>query len=180
MAFACMSAGLPPRHCPSQEIELFGLTSLGIVHTAISLGAVAAGVMAFFRYREILARTMLGKVYAVTTMLTRLTGCGIFQHGGFGKPHVLGIVTLLVLLAPWQANAEAPELKATIAVRFALFLVGAALQVRCLRAVPAAIAAAAKTVMPAAAVYIQKRNRPLLTGGQQRLVDGLVQMLQAK
>ncbi|ABE44280.1 hypothetical protein Bpro_2359 [Polaromonas sp. JS666] len=98
MAFACMSAGFPPRHCPSQEIEMFGLTSLGIVHTAISLVAVAAGVMAFFRYKEILDRTTLGKVYVVTTIVTCLTGFGIFQHGGFGKPHALGIVTLLVLL----------------------------------------------------------------------------------
>ncbi|WP_041388765.1 hypothetical protein [Polaromonas sp. JS666] len=77
---------------------MFGLTSLGIVHTAISLVAVAAGVMAFFRYKEILDRTTLGKVYVVTTIVTCLTGFGIFQHGGFGKPHALGIVTLLVLL----------------------------------------------------------------------------------
>lgn len=176
---------------------MFGLTSLGIVHTAISLVAVAVGVMAFFRYKEILARTTLGKVYVVTTILTCLTGFGIFQHGGFGKPHALGIVTLLVLLlaavagrtqvlgraspyvetisysatflfhmipamtetstrlplgAPLLANAEAPELKAATAVLFALFLVGAALQVRRLRAVQAAIAATAKTVMPTAAV----------------------------
>lgn len=77
---------------------MLGLTPLGTLHTAISLVAVAAGVMAFFRDREILVRSTLGKVYVVTTILTCLTGFGIFQHGGFGKPHVLGVITLLALL----------------------------------------------------------------------------------
>ena len=31
------------------------------------------------------------------TVLTCLTAFGIFQHGGFGKPHALGIVTLILL-----------------------------------------------------------------------------------
>ncbi|MGH8857581.1 MAG: hypothetical protein ACREXG_06080, partial [Polaromonas sp.] len=164
---------------------MFGLTPLGLFHTAISLIAVAAGLIAFFRDKEILARTMLGKVYIVTTVLTCLTGFGIFQHGGFGKAHVLGIVTLLVLLlaavagrskllgraspyvetvsysatflfhlipgitetstrlplgAPLLANAEAPELKAASGVLFVLFFIGAALQVRRLRARQAALA----------------------------------------
>jgi hypothetical protein len=30
-------------------------------------------------------------------VLTCLTGFGIFQHGGFGAPHALGVMTLLVL-----------------------------------------------------------------------------------
>jgi hypothetical protein len=33
----------------------------------------------------------------VTTIITCVTGFGIFQHGGFGKPHALGIITLVVL-----------------------------------------------------------------------------------
>jgi uncharacterized membrane protein len=74
-----------------------GLTSLGTVHTAISLVAVVAGLWALWRYREITLRTRLGRVFAWTTVLTCLTGFGIFQHGGFGKPHVLGIITLVAL-----------------------------------------------------------------------------------
>ncbi|MEJ8825744.1 hypothetical protein WKW80_27560 [Variovorax humicola] len=76
---------------------MLGLTSLGIVHTAISLVAVVAGVIAFFRYKEIVPGTRLGQVYIWTTVLTCLTGFGSFQHGGFGKPHALGILTLIVL-----------------------------------------------------------------------------------
>lgn len=76
---------------------MFGLTTLGVVHTAISLVAVAAAVIAFVRMGRIVPATTLGRVYFWTTVLTCLTGFGIFQHGGFGKPHALGILTLLVL-----------------------------------------------------------------------------------
>ena len=76
---------------------MFGLTPLGLVHTAISLVAVAAGLIALCRDGRITPGNTLGRVYIWTTVLTCLTGFGIFQHGGFGKPHVLGIVTLLVL-----------------------------------------------------------------------------------
>jgi uncharacterized membrane protein len=75
----------------------YGLTQLGVVHTAVSLVAVAAGAIAFFRYGKIDPAYTAGKVYVITTVLTCLTGFGIFQHGGFGKAHVLGIITLVVL-----------------------------------------------------------------------------------
>ncbi|MET0542653.1 MAG: hypothetical protein ABWZ88_12940 [Variovorax sp.] len=158
---------------------MFGLTNLGVVHTAISLVALAAGIIAFIRYKEIPARLTIGKVYIWTTVLTCLTGFGIFQHGGFGKPHVLGIVTLLVLAlaavagrtalfgraskyvetvsysltfffhmipgftetftrlpsgSPLFSSPDDPALAKTIGVVFVLFLIGATLQVRRLRA----------------------------------------------
>src|SRR4030095_16698180 len=75
-----------------------GLTNLGIVHTAISLIAVGAGIVAFIRDKEINSRNGLGKLYIWTTVLTCLTGFPIMQHGGFGKPHALGVITLLVLV----------------------------------------------------------------------------------
>jgi hypothetical protein len=39
-----------------------------------------------------------GKVYVITTLIVCITGFGIFQHGGFGKPHALGVITLLVFV----------------------------------------------------------------------------------
>jgi uncharacterized membrane protein len=158
---------------------LYGLTYLGVAHTAISLVAVFAALVAFFRDKEIIAASMLGRVYIWTTVLTCLTGFGIFQHGGFGKPHALGIITLLVLGIAWVAgttkvlgrasvfvetlsysmtflfhmipaitetstrlplgapllpNAEAPELKVVTGVLLLLYAIGAALQVRRIRA----------------------------------------------
>src|SRR5712692_9868870 len=161
------------------EIKMFGLTPLGVIHTAISLIAVAAGLIALIRDKEISPRNMLGKVYVIATVLACLTGFGIFQHGGFGKPHALGIITLVVLAiayvagytklygraspyietvsysatflfllipgttetttrlplgAPLLPNADAPALQAATAVMGVVFLIGAALQVRRLRA----------------------------------------------
>jgi len=161
------------------EIKMFGLTPLGVVHTAISLIAVAAGLIALIRDKEISPRNGVGKIYMIATILTCLTGFGIFQHGGFGKPHALGIITLVVLGvayvagytkfygrfspyietvsysatflfhlipgitetttrlplgAPLLPNAEAPALQAASAVLGVLFLIGATLQVRRMRA----------------------------------------------
>ncbi len=161
---------------------MLGLTSLGVIHTAFSLVAVAAGIVAFFRYKEISPRTLAGKVYIFTTVVTCLTGFGIFQHGGFGKPHALGIITLVALGVaaaagythfygrfsryvetvaysvtflfhlipgitetttrlplghPLLPNADAPELQVAAGVLFVIFLAGATLQVRRLRAQPA-------------------------------------------
>jgi len=76
---------------------MLGLTSLGTIHTAISLVAVVAGLIALFRDKEINPKNRLGMLYLLTTLLTCLTGFGIFQHGGFGKPHALGVITLLVM-----------------------------------------------------------------------------------
>lgn len=171
---------------------MIGLTTLGIIHTAISLVALGAGIIALSRDKEITAANYIGKIYIWMTILTCLTGFPIMQHGGFGKPHVLGIITLLAiavaLLArkrnlfgrasryvevvsysatflfhlipgfvetttrlpvadPLIKDREGPELQAITGVLFLLFLIGATLQIRRMRAghqrsvtaVPAAI-----------------------------------------
>jgi len=156
----------------------YGLTQLGVIHTLISLVAVFAAVIAFFRDKGINPANTLGKVYIWATVLTCLTGFGIFQHGGFGKAHVLGIITLLTLGVAWWgdqgrfgaksayvstlcysitfvfhmipavtesstrlplgapllSSPEAPELKAATGVLLVLYVIGAILQVRRLKA----------------------------------------------
>jgi uncharacterized membrane protein len=76
---------------------MLGLTTLGIIHTAISLVAVVCGFWAVARDKVISARNPLGGTYLVTTLLTAVSGLFIFQHGGFGPPHALSILTLLAL-----------------------------------------------------------------------------------
>jgi len=158
---------------------MFGLTSLGLVHTALSLVAVIAGAKALLRDREISPATGAGRVYVWFTIATCITGFGIFQHGGFGKPHALGVMTLVVLALagmarrgwafgrlaryvatigysltfffhmvpgltetltrlplgkPLIASPEDPTLQALYGLCFLLFLIGAGLQARRLRA----------------------------------------------
>lgn len=157
---------------------MLGLTPLGFIHTFISLIAVTAGFYTLATHRTIAWDPRSGKLYIVTTVLTCLTGFGIFQHGGFGPPHALGILTLLVLaLAAWAerrpdpgpapyiatlgysltlffhmipaftetgtrlpagapafSGPEDPALQGLIAAAFVVYLIGATLQLRRLRA----------------------------------------------
>ena len=49
---------------------MFGLTSIGVVHTAISLVALVTGAWSLARDREISPSTGLGQLYLWTTVLT--------------------------------------------------------------------------------------------------------------
>ncbi|MES1174187.1 MAG: hypothetical protein ABUL62_07635 [Myxococcales bacterium] len=79
----------------------YGLTSLGVVHTAISLVALGAGITSLVRHKELAPSTGVGRLYIGTTILVCLTGFPIMQHGGPGPAHVLGVLTLLALAFAW-------------------------------------------------------------------------------
>jgi uncharacterized membrane protein len=158
---------------------MFGLTPLGTIHTTISLVALFAGAVVLWRDKEITSRTITGQIFILGTVLSCLTGFGIFQRGGFGNPHILGVITLVVLAvafaaerasvfgalsryvatvgysltfffhfipgtvetltrlpdgAPYLANPDDPKAQPIVGFFFFLFLVGATLQVRRLRA----------------------------------------------
>lgn len=76
---------------------MLGITPFGMFHTVISLIAVLAAVVALIRDKQISPRNMVGKVYVAMTIASCVTGFFIFEHGGFGKPHALGVLTLLLL-----------------------------------------------------------------------------------
>jgi uncharacterized membrane protein len=76
---------------------VLGLTTLGAIHTAISLVALVSGVWAFVRDRQIVLANRLGKLYLVTTVLTAATGLVIFEHGGFRIGHAFAVLTLVVV-----------------------------------------------------------------------------------
>src|SRR5437016_11802882 len=160
-------------------MHMLDFTTFGAFHTAISLVAVLAGLVAFIRYKAISPRSLAGKVYIGMTVATCVTGFFIFHHGGFGKPHVLGIITLVVLAIayaaeqrplmgrgsvyvavlgysltfffhmvsaftetatripsghPLASSPDAQGLQAAIGAAFVVFLIGAGLQVKRLRA----------------------------------------------
>jgi hypothetical protein len=76
---------------------MYGLTQLGFVHTLFSLVAVGAGVVSIVLYGTISLRTRIGSVYIVATVLTCVTGFGIFRTGAFGAAHAVGVLTLVIL-----------------------------------------------------------------------------------
>ncbi|MYM68439.1 hypothetical protein GTP45_16605 [Pseudoduganella sp. FT55W] len=104
---------------------MLGLTSLGVIHTAISLVAVGAGVIGLARDKRIDLSNGAGKTYLVMTVLTCLTGFGIFQHGGFGKPHALGVLTLIVLAAAWVIRERVALQAVLLSVTFFFHMIPA-------------------------------------------------------
>jgi uncharacterized membrane protein len=84
---------------------MFGLTPLGIIHSVLGLVALITGFWTLARHKEITLGTQLGRVYLIATLLTALTALGIFQHGGFGKPHMLAVLTLIALAVGFAAGA---------------------------------------------------------------------------
>lgn len=71
------------------------LSSLGIVHTAISLVPVVAGLFAFSRHRAVKPKTRSGMVYLAGLTVSVLTSFGLSSTGHFNAGHALGILALL-------------------------------------------------------------------------------------
>ena len=105
---------------------MLGLTPLGTIHTAISIVAVVAGFVALARHGEISTRNGAGMTFVIGTVLTCLTGLPIFQHGGFGPPHALAILTLIVLAVAFAGErtklGRGSRYAAVLGYSFALFL----------------------------------------------------------
>ncbi|WP_233888049.1 hypothetical protein [Paraburkholderia flagellata] len=82
------------------------LSPLGTFHTLVSLVALICGFASIFRSGFIRTQTWLGKAYLFSTAITAATGLFIFHHGGFGKPHVLSILTLIALVVAASAGTR--------------------------------------------------------------------------
>jgi len=85
-------------------IPTFGLSTLGFIHTAISLIALVTGFILIVRDRSISPNARFGPSYLVATLISAATALGIFRHGGFGPPHMLAILTLVALVLGWAAT----------------------------------------------------------------------------
>ena len=73
------------------------LSSLGAVHTVLSLIPIVAGLLAFVRHGRIDPASGLGKVYWAGMIASVVTAFGLSSTGGFNPGHALGLLTLLVM-----------------------------------------------------------------------------------
>ena len=71
------------------------ISTIGAVHTIISLVPLIAGIYGFIRYGRIDLTTRSGKVYLITTTLAVITSFGVSSTGGLNAGHAFGIVVLL-------------------------------------------------------------------------------------
>lgn len=75
-----------------------GLSTLGWIHTAASLIALACGALAFARHRRIAPQDGAGRLYLLFTLLAALTSLFVFSTGRVGPGHVVAVLTLGALL----------------------------------------------------------------------------------
>ncbi len=73
------------------------LSSLGAIHTVLSLPPIVAGLLAFKRHGRIDPASGLGKVYWAGMIASVVTAFGLSSTGGFNPGHALGLLTLLVM-----------------------------------------------------------------------------------
>jgi Ca2+/Na+ antiporter len=73
------------------------LSVLGIIHTAISILAIFAGIIALIKEGVIKPKSTFGKWYVILTVLTCITGFPIMRTGHLGPAHTLTIMVLVLL-----------------------------------------------------------------------------------
>ena len=74
------------------------MTTIGIVHTLLSLAPVIAGLWCFFRQGKIDPNSSAGKVYLIGLVLSVFSS---FALHWFTPIHALGIVSLLAAFGGW-------------------------------------------------------------------------------
>jgi uncharacterized membrane protein len=84
------------------------ITPLGWFHIAMGIIALVSGVFTLARFKEISLRTLSGRIYLATTLITAGTALAIFQHGEFGPGHGLAVMTLIALAGGTVAETMKP------------------------------------------------------------------------
>jgi uncharacterized membrane protein len=77
------------------------LVPLGWVHSLACLVALASGVFVFATAKGTRQHRQAGQVFVISQVILNLTALGIYQVGTFFFPHVLAIVTLILIAAGW-------------------------------------------------------------------------------
>jgi uncharacterized membrane protein len=83
---------------------MFGLTTVGIIHTLLGVVALVCGFGSLLRDKEISASNTLGRVYLASTLLVAATALTLFRHGGFGPGHAFAIATLAAIAVGYAAE----------------------------------------------------------------------------
>ena len=74
------------------------LSTLGIVHTVISVVPIVAGLYSFSKYAAIVPKSNSGRIYIITLFLSAITSFGLSSTGGFNAGHAIGIIAMLAVI----------------------------------------------------------------------------------
>lgn len=75
------------------------ISTLGLVHTLVSLAPVTAGLYGFIRFQRIDASTRSGMLYLAGLAVSVITSFGLSSTGGINAGHVLGVLALAAALS---------------------------------------------------------------------------------
>ncbi len=103
------------------------LSTLGLIHTAVSLVPVLAGLYGFIRHRAIDPATRSGKAYLVGLVLSVATSFTVSSTGGLNPGHAFGVIVLLaafggVLAGRLQFLGRARSYLSTFGLSFSFLL----------------------------------------------------------
>jgi hypothetical protein len=80
---------------------MISLSTLGAIHTIISIAAIIYAFIAFAKYGKIIPGTRAGNYYTILTIFACLTAFGLSKAGGFNPGHGLAIMILVFLGISW-------------------------------------------------------------------------------
>lgn len=103
------------------------LSALGVIHTAVSLVPVLAGLYGFIRHRAIDPATGSGKLYLWGLVMSVATSFTVSSTGGLNRGHAFGVIVLLVafggvLAARLRWLGRASRYLSTFALSFSFLL----------------------------------------------------------
>jgi len=76
-----------------------GLSTLGIFHTIIGIGAIMAAFISYAKFGKIHLAHTSGKIYLYLTVVTSLSSLGLLKHG-FNPGHIFALfIVVLVVMA---------------------------------------------------------------------------------
>lgn len=75
------------------------LSYIGILHTVFGIGALISGFKMLWQDKRISYLPLTGKIYLILTVITAASSLTIFKFGSFHVAHILGVMTLLAVLA---------------------------------------------------------------------------------
>ena len=74
------------------------ISFLGWVHTILGISALLVGFYSLARYKFIKARNLSGEIYLVATLIVAISSLFIYNQGGFGTAHVMGVLARLAVM----------------------------------------------------------------------------------
>ena len=80
------------------------LVPLGWIHSLACLVALAAGAFVFVTPKGTRQHRQVGATFIISQIVLNVTALGIYQLGQFFFPHVLAIITLVLIAVGWVAG----------------------------------------------------------------------------